>query len=400
MVSERITPCLDINMSMERIYVRDNGKAGTKRNFPIIAVALFLAVCLMTLCASVAIRAQEEEEELSLLPGNIVRRISNMMREQLPPEFASESVRTLAAESGGRVSISIKTEPGHSEDDNKAPVISVGAQVSADGGRTWRSGGLDNKNAAAGGITVWEGAIDIGAGSEAIASFRAVDEKQRVAVTLPCSVKKWPPVEEMWDASCVQFQDSRLDACLGRINPAGCMVQMAQDQPPVDDMPYTAGDDLDLIASYIGGDSEYIYLSMAVQRSVSPGSLTPIMLHQYAFVMMSPNRIAPASEDRIPHDGILVRYMPQGETAPDFVQPCAIVTMGEEDEYVLDTESVECVCEGPFVFFKLDRAALGVEKIRELLVMSHTGTVRGIKKEDFSYVDFSLPTRVEFEQGF
>ncbi len=342
--------------------------------------------------------AQEtgDEEPPSLLPGNIVRKISNMMRDQLPPYFASVTVKTQSSDAGRRVTIKLKTEPGYSENGKKAPIIAVGAQMSTNKEKTWKAVELNNEAARAGQITQWSASADIGGGAPTVA-LRAKDEKLRMAVTVPCKVSAWPAAAAMWRTSCVQLQDKKLDSCLAKQTPAGCMIQIAQDEPPVDDMPYTAGDDLDMIASYIGYDDKYIYLSMTVQREISPGSLTPIMLHQYAFVLMLPNKIAPATEDRIPHNGIIVRYMPQGETAPGFIDPCGIITLGADNKYILDTKSATCSAEGPFLFMKIDRLALGTDKVNELLVIAHTGTVRGVKKDEFSYVDFSMPTRVMFK---
>jgi len=298
------------------------------------------------------------------------------LRKKLPPSF--ETKQQLS--SGG---IEIEAKPG--EGDGKSDQLSVFLYYSSNAGGDWKRVELARR---------LEKPSRYHADLEAVpqvGSVRVSDNLGRASVEMSCRQESWPPGGAFLDRCCALYSGSRLEECVSEAAPVGCMFPLASEELPVDDLPARAGDDLDMTIAYAGFDDEYLYVAIAVQKDISPGSLTPVSFHQYGFVVLDPRKIVPASEDYLPHDGLLVRYVPFGEGSPDFVPACSIVKR-VEDEFVPDTGPVDCIVDSPLVYIRLNRQKAGIGGAKYLIITAHTGIISGLTLDNFSFINMTRPT--------
>lgn len=348
-------------------------------------------VALMSVSAGAAtgtgVEYLDEKVEVyePLVPLVVIKTVSKELRERFPPEITDPSARTGG---GGTYSVKIERGPG----DEKADVS--GGRVCVEEGSSWNCASLvpDREKA-----NYFSGALPAGTG---VLSARGIDEKGRVSVHAPCKAAGWPPEKLLASKSCLKKSGPALEKCVQDAIPLGCYFPLAVEELPVDDKPSRAGDDLDLIESYFGYDDKYLYGIIVVQRTVSPGSLTPPTMHHYGFTIIDPRQIVPTSEEALPQGGIFARYIPLGITNKDFIIPCAVDLddiPGREKHS--DAENITCTYNGPFMFMKIDRNAFGMVNSRELVVIAHTGILSGLDKKDFSYINKTMPTMLYIQKG-
>lgn len=360
-----------------------------KNKFALVAmaVAMVAAFCAGAMAATGVEYLDEtvEKKYEPLVPVVVIKTVSNEMRERFPPEISDPSARK-----GGGAAYSVKAEVGPG--DEKAGM--AGASVCAQNGAAWKCAALMPDRERPG---YFSGAAPAGGG---FLSARAWDEKGRVSAQAPCAATGWPPEKLLAAGSCLKKSGPALEKCVQDAIPLGCYFPLSAEELPIDDRPGRAGDDLDMIESYFGYDDKYIYGIIVVQRTISPGSLTPPTMHHYGFTIMDPRQIVPASDEAVPHGGIFARFIPLGLQNKDFVSPCAVDTdeIPGRERYS-DVENITCSSNGPFLFMKIDRGAFGFMNSRELVVVSHTGILSGLDKKDFSYINKSMPTMFYVNKG-
>jgi hypothetical protein len=231
------------------------------------------------------------------------------------------------------------------------------------------------------------------AGAKVLTAFRARNEKGGTLADLACAQASWPPAAAYFKQDCDEFSKKPYAACLENRRPRGCMFALGEEESPVDDPPSRAGEDFDILDFRMGYDAEWLYFDITVQGKISPGSLTPIALNQYAVTVMNPASAAPDPEQGLPLDGALIRLLPLGYSVSGIAQPCAVI-INRDGVPTVDVSSVVCEIRDSHALFKLKRTLWpGKQPLTEFIIFAHTGVLRNKQLDHYSFVDSTGLTR-------
>jgi len=217
-------------------------------------------------------------------------------------------------------------------------------------------------------------------GSEILVSLLARNDLNGYMIELACEQKNAPAPSPAFSG-------------LNEPQPRGCLFSAETENPPIDDPPGRAGEDLDILDVRIGHNKNHLFFLMRVQGEISHGSLTPTILHQYSFMIFDPDGPTTTPEGAMPLNGVMLRYIPFGVSSPNFVQPCGAVVI-RNNAPVVETKNVDCKTDGPFLVFRVNKKLWENKFPRELLILAGTGTLRNRTLSEFSFVDSTNLTRV------
>lgn len=337
---------------------------------------LFAAFVAGMICVGVAVSQEDEASDGSavkpamLLPSALLSRTVDMVKNKPTPETTSAGYVNDA--SAGRVfetrieSRMLKNSPVRAKN--------VKAFSSSNGGNSWKATDLAEATPER---LAWRGKP-----GGSMISVYAVNDVGSAVSELKCMEKKGLPLAQSSFGS-------------GDPRPKGCTFTGGPEELPIDDPPAKAGEDLDMLDFRVGYDAKYVYFAMMVEGEISAGSLTPLVFNEYGIIAMNPESEVTTTEGALPLDGAYIRYVPMGMSVPSLVKACGAVVY-KNKTLVLDTESVTCTKSNEYVLFKVKRSLWGKKPVKELLVSSHTATLRESGLAMFSFVDYTNITRLKF----
>ncbi|HOC93147.1 MAG TPA: hypothetical protein PKH33_12370 [bacterium] len=261
---------------------------------------------------------------------------------------------------------------------------------SADGGKTW---GVSELAAAPERGRMIASLPGRSAGAKVLTALRARNEKGGTLADLACAQTSWPPSAAYFKQGCDEFAKRPFAECLADRRPRGCMFALGEEETPVDDPPSRAGEDFDILDFRMGYDAQWLYFDITVQGEISPGSLAPIALNQYAVTVMNPASAAPDPEQGLPLDGALIRLLPLGYSVSGIAPPCSVI-INRDGVPTEDSSSAVCEIRDSHALFKVKRNLWpGKQPLNEFIVFAHTGVLRNKQLDHFSFVDITGLTR-------
>jgi hypothetical protein len=342
------------------------------------ALVVMSAAAVVSLTACSLALSQDIPQDIGAvyLPSAILNRSIDMVKNKPVPETSGIKPIPAAAGGGQVYEVGIASRML-----NNNPVGTKSATVfySMNGGKSWNSEEMGTSPAdRAKWIAKFKG---YRAGQSSLISIFAVNDLGAAVTEAACAEKSAPAPA----APLFAVNDRR---------PKGCSFFGGPEDPPVDDPPSRAGEDLDLWDFRVGYDSKFLYFALMVEGEISAGSLTPMVLNEYGVVVFNPDSAAKTPEGALPLDGVLIRYVPMGNTAPSLVKPCGAVVYRNKT-FAIDTDSVSCNKSEQYLVFRVKRNLWGTKPLSELLIYTHTGTLREKSLDQFSFVDYTHLTRVK-----
>ncbi|HOO56360.1 MAG TPA: hypothetical protein PLN69_06030 [bacterium] len=333
---------------------------------------------------------ESEESPVSMVPQAIVLKSKAILKDQLMPYLKSVKVEPENPVAGK--GFALKADIGYKGQLPNEKTAVAKAYYSRNPGGKWNA---ENLVRLEGGQSVWGGVIPGSpAKSEVTVALFTAGEKGGALAELGCKVGRWTPGDSYYKEDCHRVSRRDFGVCLENREPRTCMFPAAMDTAPYDDHSMKIGDDYDIVDFRVGYDDRFLYVDIAVQKSISPGSITPISLNSYSVMIFNPE-IREIAGEGLPYGGVMARFVPMGIEAPDFVDACSVV-MNENGSDILKEDVIECEAKDPHVFFKINRNLWGEKTPDQLAVYAHTGIIRKKELDEYSFVDLTDLTRIQF----
>lgn len=355
----------------------------------VLTALMCAAVVFFMIAADAPDDENGEEKGPVILPAAIFNKSLDMIKKLPLPLISNSGIEPAAP--APREPAFVKVWITNAKSSVTAKLNSVTGYYSSNGGSVWKSIAMmqDAKDP-----VKWFGPLPGRArGAVTLVAYDAANDAGGNLVELACVQKKWPPPESYLKSDCLRLDADMFRTCVEDRLPKGCLFSGGAEQPPVDDLPARAGDDLDIVGFRIGFDDKFLYFDMTVQRTIAAGSITPIALNQYSVMIFDAASKDPEPKEGLPLSGVMARFLPMGLTAPDFISPCAAV-LNQQGKTAPDAGAVECDTNGPHLFMKVRRDLWGNPFPKELIVYAHTGILREKNFDQFSFVDITGLTRV------
>ncbi len=373
---------------MDSVMKQNNPHDAAEREAPhafyqrlalIFCAAIVLFASLFFTCLAKENDPEQDENAMVILPNTILYRSIDAIKNISLPAVSKAEFSESSDGKGYKTTLDVTIK---SRLIKTNPVLTeyVNAFFSGNGGRSWRSQELG---------------MDPASKDHRLYSFRSQKPGSGIIVSLLArnSLNGY-----MIELACEERNAPSPSPAFSSLNdpkPRGCFFSAETENPPLDDPPGRAGEDLDILDFRIGHNKKSLFFLIRIQGELSPGSITPTILHQYSVMLFDPEASPSTPEGMMPLDGVMLRYIPFGVSSPNFVKPCgAVVT--KDNASVLDTKNVDCKYDGPFLIFNVNKSLWGGKFPRELVVFANTGTLRNKNLSEFSFVDFTNLTRVRF----
>ncbi len=297
-----------------------------------IIIMFFLAVTVSTAVG-----------EIEGLPPGTEDTLYDLQATMYPPEIHGVTLDPETPKAGVPTTVTAKifNDPNITDDET----LEAWLIYSLDDGETWEYVDMDPSKD----MRTWTGTIPgFDAGVEVLYGFRATDSSDNLYTEIPCLVTSWPPKGDT------------------------CMFDLAPDEDPLDDESQVTPDDFDIMNFKAGVDEEYLYVEMEVQGKIEPGSISPVYVHLYGFVMHNPDIGNPSD---ILTTGFIGIYAPHGEALTYY--KCMTLSY-PMDEVLIDNSQMTCLAEGSKLWFKVKDSAIGNNPSGIIKLLAANGVVTSI----------------------
>jgi hypothetical protein len=281
-----------------------------------------------------AVAAPAQELDLSILPADAQEIVQDRLDTRFPPELKSIKLNPAAPVGGQPTSITVEiyNDAKKTSDETSEVYVLYMANFEMD----WKSVKLSSSNG-----KTWTGQLPaFQSGDEVVYSVRAMDSSGNIFIQVPCMVDAENEVmtKEYFSEDCVNAGD--LKSCESFL-PRGCMMQMALNDSPDQNLP-AFGRLYDL---RIGYDEGFVYVDMVAGAKIEGGSMTPTDLRIYGSLMVNPDVMGgDTSMDAMLKAGGLFAYSPllkQFEST-GYISDC-FFGYQRAGAWAVDTKNTTCI---------------------------------------------------------
>lgn len=315
----------------------------------------------------------EQKKKMEAGKDDLLKFINDRLKHRFTPVI--QKVTVGSASVGKPVSVSVQTAYD-TKGAKGSPVDKIAAVkvfYSLDGGKNWEDEVSLKKSGNA-----WTGSIPAIRKKGKVTYYVLVkDSYGNSSVDFPCKISSWPPMDD------------------------GCMISLGSDPAPEDDPTGKTPDDFDLWEARAGMDDKYVYYQMSVEGSIAKGSMNPVKITSYMGLIADAkalNEMADATEimnaqnnsatrKKMESKADMIRiasYTPMAPAANSAMKACFLINPAkgvqvskaaeaekkkgkEMDEKaqkaaaneVMDDKSITCKKDGPDLFLRIDRKAMG-----------------------------------------
>lgn len=329
---------------------------------------------------------------LDMLPPDLQDKVNNLMATRWPPLAKSVTLdpEAPAADQAVSVTAEVFNDTEVTEDETSEVYLIY----TTDGGATWNQVELEQQD----NEKLWTGEIPgQPSGTEVLYGIKALDSSGNVYVEAVCKMPGSPlEIEDYIDNDCVNKGDVSL--CEAKM-PRGCMFPLSSDDSPLNDEAALISDDFDFWDYRIGYDDDNVYMDLAVEGKVSPGTASPMNIHLYIGGVLNPDKPASGTGlDAIARQGGAFIHGPLLTLSGGLAKPCSFLYQ-KGNTAVQDETAIKCIAKRNHLLYVVKRSAIGdnPSNILEFLALSAAGTsispVNGALYDNSHFTNVRLESR-------